>query len=876
MASLRRFVLRLFNAVRPGPAESEIDRELCSHRALIEDELVRRGIPAPDARREASRALGGFAQVKELHRDTRSFAWLDDALRDLRHAARMLRMAPAFTAVAVLTLALGIGANTAVFSAIDAMLIRSLPYADPDRVVMVWEDASWAGFPHNTPAPGNFTEWIRLNHAFTGMAATRLGSSSLTGDGQPEQVVGLAVTQGFFAVLGARPALGRTFVDADDRSDKRIIVISDGLWQRRYAGDPSIVGKTLRMNDNPFEVVGVMPRTFGFRRDEVDYWFPLRFTPSEAAQRRSHYLNVIARLRPGVGVEAANAEMRRVSTVLQQQYPDTNGRVTTLVVPLKDDLLGNTRVELLVLMAAAAAVLLIGCANLASLLLSRAISRRGELAIRTALGATRGRLVRQMLMEGAVLSTGGGVLGLMLAPLGVALVGQLRPQGLPVPTASILDVRLLGFTMIVSIAAALVFSLVPAWQATRASLRDAQQRAARANVGGQSRRLRDALVVVQVAVALVLLVGAGLMLRTIANFRAIDLGFRAEHLLTLRTTLPRTRYQQPAQRLGSYRRVLEGVRALPGVESAAYGSTLPFTNTGNTNSFEIEGVVFDRSDPIDALRRIGTSGYLQTLGAQMAEGRPIDERDVQDAPRAVVINETMARKYFPHGPAVGHRIRFFGPTDPWGTIVGVVKDLRERGYEPSPKPGVYLATAQAQESTDSLVVRVAGNPTGIVDSIRRVVAGVDPTQPVSGVRTMDELIDRDIVDRSQQMTLLATFAGLALLLASVGLYGTLSYAVVARTREFGVRLALGASRGSIMSSVVVRGAMLTAAGLAIGLVLAWAGARALASLLYGVTAGDPMTFASVMLLLWIVGMAACLLPALRATRVDPLVALRSD
>jgi predicted permease len=876
VAYVRRFVLRLSNILRPHRAELELARELESHMVLLEDECRRRGMTPEQARLAARRTLGGLEHTKQLHRDARSFVWLDDARRDLHYTMRTLRRTPGFTAIAVLTLALGVGANTAIFSAVNAILIRQLPYTDPDRVVMIWEDATAAGFPRNTPAPGNYTEWTRLQRAFTGIAATISASASLTDDGVPEQVIGRGVTSNFFQVLGVEPLMGRTFTDPEDRAGASVVVISYGLWQRRYGGDASMLGKTLLLNDRRYDVIGVMPRPFIFRRGDVDYWVPTHFTAAVAAERRSHYLNVVARLKPDVTLEAADADMRRVSDTLQQTYPDTNARLSTMVVPVKEDLLGNTRVELLVLMGAAAAVLLIACANLASLLLSRAASRRGELAVRTALGATRGRLVRQMVMEAMTLSIAGGAMGLVIAPAGVSLMAQLAPRGFPPIPVSALDLRLLAFTLILAVSAGLVFSLVPAWQATGASWHGAPQQGARSTVGGQRRQTREGLVVLQVGAALVLLVAAGLMLRTLANLRAVDLGFRPDHLLTLRTTLPQPKYSQPAQRLAFYDRVVTGIRTLPGVVRAAYGSTLPFASSGNTLWYQIDGVTLDPDDPADTLNRVGTSDYLRTLGVRLVEGRLLDERDGAGAPPAIVVNETMARRYWPHDEAIGHRIRF-APSAPLFTIVGVVKDVRERGYEWAMKPGVYFSVAQrADWSLDSLVVRVNGEPAGVAKAIRQIIADVDPTQPVAAVRAMDEIVEQDVADRRQQMMLLAVFAGLALLLASIGLYGVLSYAVAQRTREFGLRIALGASPGSVMRMVVVRGASLMAVGLAMGLALAWAGARVMNRLLYGVTAGDPVTFAAVVALLGSIGLVACYVPARRATRIDAMEALRHE
>ncbi len=802
---------------------------------------------------------------------------MDSFAADLRYAVRLLRKSPAFALVAIATLALGIGATTAIFSTVDAVLIRRLPFAEPGRLVMVWEEASFVGVPRNTPAPGNYYDWIRRSRSFSAMAATRGSSSSLTGDGAPEQVAGRRTTANFFDVLGVRPLLGRTFTDEEDRVGAPVVVISFELWQRRFNGDAAVIGRTLLMNDNRYEIIGVMPAGFVFRNREIEYWIPVHFSPQDAASHNSHYLNVVARLAPGVTVQAASDEMRRIAADLSREYPNSNTNLGAIVLPLKEDLLGDTRIELLVLMAAAAAVLLIASANLASLLLSRAAARRAELAVRCAIGATPGRLVRQMLVEGAVLSVAGGALGVGVAAAGLRVMNDLVPIGL-LPPAAAIDGRLLAFALIVSIATGLLFSAVPALQAAHASVRDALQHAARSSVGAGG-RMRDALVVLQVAAALALLVSAGLLLRTLANITAVDLGFRPDHLLVVRTALPPTRYQDPQTRLAFYNRVVADAGRLPGVEAAAYGSNPPFMSAGDTQGFRIEGrPPFRPGEAWDALLRVGTPEYLKVLGVKVLAGRLLDARDGADAPPVIVINETMARTYWPSGSPLGSRIRIVSPTI-WYTVVGVVADVRERGYEPSLKPGVYLSFAQAQMTwaqPEYLVVRTAGQPESIAAGVRQIIASADPDQPIASVRTMDTIIGTNVADRREQIALLGSFAGLALLLASIGLYGVLSYAVAQRTREIGLRLALGATTTSVLRMVLGRGAALIAVGLAIGGGAAWAAARAMTSVLRGVTPDDPATYVAVTLLLATIGLVASYLPARRAARLDPSDVLRYD
>jgi putative ABC transport system permease protein len=797
---------------------------------------------------------------------------------DVRYAVRLLVRSPGFALVTVLTLTLGIGANTAIFSTVDAVLLRPLPFGDPGGVVMVWEKKTAADYSRNNPAPANFADWKARNRAFSDMAATQGTGANLTDDSRPEFVLGRAVTPNFFSVLRVQPAIGRTFTEEEDRQAARVVVIGHELWRRRFGGDPSAVGRTLTMNGAAHTVIGVMPRGFVLRNREIEYWVPVHFTSPILARRTSHYLNVVARLRPGVSIGQASEDMRRVAAELEAEYP-ANLHLSAAVVPIGDEVVGNTRMQLLVLAAAAGAVLLIACANLASLLLSRALGRRGELGIRAALGASAPRLVRQLLAEAMLLSLTGGVAGLLVAPVGIRIMSRLVPIGLSPQLPSIVDVRLLGFALALSTITGLLFGIMPAAQAAKGSLTEILQHASPRSGDGRSRATRDVLVVLQVAAALVLLVAAGLMLRTLANLRSIDVGFRSDHLLTAQTTLPALKYRDAAARSAFYQRVVDTMRAAPGVADAAYGSTLPFLSLGNTIWYDVEGQTRAAGEPDDALLRAGTGRYLSTLGAGLVEGRMLDDRDGPDAPRVMVVNETLARVHWPNESALGHRIRINQSNSPWFTVVGVVRDVRERGYEASLKPGIYLSYAQAPDTwavPEYIVVRTANEPLAMAASLRQAVAAVDPDQPISAVRSMEEILSLQVEGRRQQSTLLGSFAGLALLLASVGLYGVLAYAVSQRSREFGVRIALGATRADVMRLVLGRGIGLTILGLATGSLGAWAGTRAMQSMLYGVAPNDPATFAAVVGVLICVGLLACAVPALRATRVDPIVVLREN
>ena len=802
-----------------------------------------------------------------------------DLLADLRYAVRVLRKTPVFTVAAIGTLALGIGANTTIFSLVQALLLQPLPYQNPDQVVLVWEDQTGAaGVPRAVSAPANYRDWRASSRSFTDMAATGFAFTNLTGDGAPEVVLGRRVTANFFSVLGVQPVLGRDFTAADDTSGARVVIISHALWQRRYRGDPGIVGRTIsmsvqRVGDVTHEVIGVAPSSLVFLSRDIDYWVPMQFSPEEAATRGNHFLDVVARLKPGASVEAADAEVRTIAKRLSEQYPDTNRGIGAVVVPIREHVLGASRVQVIALMSAAAAIVLIACANLASLLLARASVRRGEYAVRLSLGATRGRLTRQVVVEALCLSIGGGVLGLAIPVLTTTFIERIVPIGLQAFTVSLMDWRLLAFAGALSIATGLLFSVGPAFQSAHASTADVLQQHARGNVGGRSGAFRDSLVVVQVAATLVLLVAAGLMLRTLANLNAVALGFDANNLLTMQAPLM-PKWADPIKRPAFYETVLDGVRALPGVRGAAFGSTLPF-QAGSSRFFSIDGRQPLPGEQRDTLFRIGTADYLQTLRVTPVEGRLLDARDGRDAPRAVVVNETLVRQFMAGQSALGRQIRF-DPTEPPFTVVGVVKDVLERGYGQEAKPAVYVTSAQGPRffPTINLIVRVNGDPLGYVPAIQRIVRAVDPDQPVRLARTMTDLIGLTIGDRRQQTTLLVVFGALALVIASLGLYGLLAQTVSARGREIGIRMALGATWRNVLRTVMSRGIVLTGAGVGIGAVLAWSVTRALDTLLYGVRATDPLTFVMVAALLGTVSAVACAIPAVRAARVDPMLVLR--
>ena len=800
-------------------------------------------------------------------------------LADFRYGLRRLLQSPGFSLVAVLALGLGIGANTAIFSLVDRVLIRPLGYADPDRLVTLWEDASYINFPRNTPSVANFIDWSKQNQVFTGLAASRDRAGSLTSDGPPEMVLGGAVTINLLDVLGVQPLLGRAFTQDDDRVGVNVIILSYGLWQSRYGGDPGVIGRSILMNDAKTTIIGVMPPGFTLPKRKTQFLSPAQFTPQMLNNRKAHLLGVIARLKPGITLARSQADMTAIAGRLALEYPDTNKQLGVVVVPLKDQIVGNTGTALLVLLAAAGCVLLIACANVANLLLAKSASREREMAIRTAMGAARGRLIRQMVTESVLLSIAGGTLGLVLARLSMRVLTALIPMGLPGSTEPSIDGRLLAFTLGISLLTGIVFGFAPALETTNPEICEKLKEGGRAGVGGQRRRFRDALVVAEVALALILLVSAGLLLQTLRNLHAIDAGFNPGNILTLSTRLPSPKYAAHLKRVAYYNAVVEKVRALPGVVSAGFTSNLPFTSQGYTSSFLIEGRPYAAGTSQDALYREVTNDYLQTLQVRLLEGRIFGNDDRANSLPVVIINETFKKQYWPNESPLGKRIQTSGDGTPWQTIIGVVADVRERGLELDMKPAVYLPVVQLPfgwNNPHQLAVRTSMEPHAVAKALREAIWAVDRDQPIADVRTMDDIIDLEVANHKQQTALLGTFAALALVLASLGIYGVLSYAVTQRTREIGVRVALGASTGDVTRMVVGHGIALTALGIAIGIGVALVVTRSMARLLVGVKTADPAVYVAVALLLSIVALVACYLPAVRAARIDPVIALREE
>lgn len=797
-------------------------------------------------------------------------------LADFRYGCRILLNSPGFAAIAILALALGIGANTAIFSAVDAVLVRPLPFPAAQELVVVWEEASHQSFPRNTPAPANYFDWKAQNTVFTDMAAMRYRSANLTGEGAPEVVLGRGVTANLFSVLGVQPAIGRVFTAEEDKGRAQLVVLSHGLWQRRYGGDPAIVGRAILMNGEPYTVVGVMPASFQFPDRETAFFWPSGLD-AEVTNRGSHFLTVVARLKPGVTAEQAQTEMQTIARRLEAEYPSSNTKIGAVVVPLREQIAGDSRTALLVLLAAAGCVLLIACSNLANLLLAKSSGRRREIALRKALGAGRARLLRQLVTESMVLALFGGTAGVALGYAATRLLEGLVPYGLPDSSLAV-DARVLAFSIAATAATVVLFGLLPALKSTRVDLNDALKQGSRGGIGGRSRWVRNALVMSEVALAMVLLVGAGLMIQTLHNMRSAEMGFRTDHLLTLRTSLPAAKYPDQQRRAQFYEQVLDRVRLLPGVRSAAFAGNLPFTAMGNTKSYAIEGVPEPPpGHSQDTLYRPVTRDYLATIGAVLNEGRAFSADDRPTSPLVAVINEHFARLHWGEQSPLGHRIRLGGNAERTYTIVGVVKDLRERGLEFPMKPGTYVLIEQADAGGGAfLVVRTSSEPLAQAKAVSDALWSVDSDQPISLLRSMDMVVEATLEDRSLEMSLLTVFAGLALVLASLGIYGVLSYLVTQRTSEIGLRMALGASTRQVTRMFVGHGLGLTAAGAAIGVIVSVNIARAMQTMLYEVTPTDPTIYLAVLAVLSAVALAACYLPARRASRVDPMAALREE
>jgi len=802
--------------------------------------------------------------------------------QDLKYGFRVLRKNPGFAAGAIIVLALGIGANSAIFSVVNAVLLRPLPYSDPQRIAMVYHAPPQKSFPGAkifAVSPANYLDWKSQSSVFDAMSIFHGTTMTVTGKDQPEAVPGLVVSSEFFQIFGATPMMGRTFTpDEDSDGHGHVVVLSYPFWQNHFGADPHVVGKNLAFNGQPYSIIGVMPAQFHFP-DQGQYFVPLGWTDKERAVRNNHNYLVIARLKRGASLQHAQAEMNTISARLEQAYPEDDKGWGATIVPLREDLVGDVRPALLVLLGAVTFVLLIACANVANLVLAKTLGRRKEIAIRTTLGASRQRIVQQTLAETLLLAVAGGTLGLLVAHGGIALIVAFFGDKLPQTGPMGVNTGVLGFTLGISIIAGVVAGLAPAWRLARTNVNEAlKQGTGRTDADSGGRATRNILVVCEVGMSLILLIGAGLMIRTLWALHQVNPGADPRNVLTFRVTLPREKYPQPEQQLSFYRQLVERVRSLTGVESAGTIDALPFTDDGSTQPVAIEGrpAVEFAMQPEVAVRTI-SPGYLRTLHIPLLAGRDFSETDTLDRPAAIVISESMAREFWPGEDPLGKRLTLSFFPEKIREVIGVVGDVKFRGLDSRKSLAtVYVPLSQSTFWNQAIVVRTSGDPANTASAMSAAVHQQDPDQPLRNVRTMDDILADSLSQQRFSMLLLASFACLALILAAVGIYSVLAYAVRQRQHEIGIRMALGAQLNDVLCTVITEGMRPALVGIVLGLAGALALKRAISSLIFGVSESDPLTFLSVSVLLAMFALVASILPAYRATKVDPMRSLREE
>jgi predicted permease len=897
--------------VRPGsfrlgglwsaPVDQEVDEELAFHLEARRRRLIEQGMEQEAAHAEALRRFGDLERVRgqcrtigqrmeaEMHRAELRFELRQDA----GYALRMLRRSPLFTVVALLTLAIGIGANTAIFSVVHAVLLRALPYRAVGELVMIWNNYD-GSLDHAAIAPAEFADLQERQKAFTAISAISRQQTNLTGECgsgtcEPERVTSYAVSPNFFDVLGARPLLGRTFVAEDGREGaERVAILSHALWARRFGADSSIIGRAIEMNGRPRTVVGVMPppvrfpdAPVGFLTERAGLWLPYSWEQSRAESRGNQYLGVLARVRPGSGVARAQQDLDAIAAGFRTEHPDRYSedmRWRILAVPLVEQMLGDARATLILLLAAVGMVLLIACANVANLMLARGTVRRKELAIRAALGAGRGRIVRQLLTESAVLTAGGSALGVLLASVGIRALARLDAANIPRLDDVRLDGTVLAFSLAIAVLTAVLFGLAPALQQSRADshlVMKETSRSASDTRGG--RRFRASLAVVEIALALVVLVGAGLLVRSFARLQRVDTGFDGTGVMSFQLALPRARYDSAAKITAFYEQLRARVAAAHGVQEAGLVYPLPMSGDGWSGSFEVEGQPVPPGQPEPhAEYAVVMPGYFRTMRIPLRMGRDFTSQDADGAPKVVIVDEELARRHWPGESAIGKRISVTGRDDDLVTVIGVVAHVHRDGPQLSGEPQLYLPLLQNAQTMVYVVARGPGSAASLAPALRREVRQLDPDLPVSRMQSMPHLVARAVARQRLSMLLLVAFGATALLLAALGLYGVMAIAVAQRESEIGIRLALGGGPAHVLRVVVRDGMKIALAGLGLGLLVALSLSRLVSGLLFEVGATDPLTYGAIFVTLLFVALVACYIPARRATRIDPVEAMRAS
>jgi putative ABC transport system permease protein len=879
MGTLREWLRRLWGTIRRNPRDCEMQEELRSHLELASEDMLRHGGSTEDALRAARLKAGGVAQAMETMRDQRGLPWLDDVTRDVRHALRSLRRSPVFTAVALLTLALAIGGNTAIFSIVNAVLLRPLPYRSPEQLAMLWTEDPTQNLREGRSACWSVEQWRSQNQTFADMAVFDAVSTTLTGADGAEQIVGGSISPNLLPLLGVQPVHGRSWSSEEAEQRQRLVLISHRFWQARFGGSNDAVGAAIVLNGLPSQIIGILPAGFQITTLDADVYTMSEDWETRHSVRGGDTWFVVGRLRPTVTFDRAQAEMSAIARRLNDQLPAAERNRGISVVPLSLHMVGpQSRLALWMLGGAVFCVFLIAAANVTSLSLARSIGRAREMAVRAALGASAGRIVRQLLTESVLLAALSGLIGTLLALVGIRLIRAFGPGNLPRLNETSLDLRVLGWALAISVLAGILVGLAPAIATLRRDLRPSGEEGGRSVSGGAvTRRIRRALVVAEFALAIVLLVGAGLLIRSWWYVRNIDPGFRPERVLVMELSSP-TSFSVPAQRTDLYHRVLEQIQAVPGVESAGVIGDLFISNT-REQVLTVEGDDGTVSERLRFRRDEASADFFNALGTPLLRGRSFSIGDGPDAPRVAIINDAMARRSWPGRDPVGRRFKLGLPDSdrPWYTVVGVVSDMRRQGLEREPVPQMFESLAQNPPRSVDLFIRTSSDdPLAMAGTLRAAVRRVEKNAPIYGVAPLEQQLGGYLTQRRFQTSLLTGFSVVAILMAAVGIYGLIHYSVATRTREIGIRMAVGAQPGDIFRIIVREGLRLSVSGLVLGLVGAlWVG-RAGSGLLFGVTATDPLTLTTVSLLLTAVATAACYFPARRAMKVDPIVALRQE